>query len=421
MSAPLNAEGTAVAVETPQASTLKNRPEDTNFKQQRIPAWQPVMSPPCAIATLCIVGIVFIVIGAIVVVSSDNVQVVEIRYDQEQNCDYTQRVRPSPTESRTNYLNSSSNQQYWACDGVVMRFTVPKTMTQPVNIYYKLENMNQNHRTYAKSQNVLQLAGENVATGDASDCSPFLHLNEYNPLNGSSVVELNNGNGNPDSIVDAANAMYNPCGLIAWSMFNDSFVLRNELANSSSVICETSNYLADGTPTGPIGTCSKSGIAWSSDPGIKFTTPVSIPGAVVTSSGWDIDSSNATTNSDYSTGWGYYLQRGWYMGEPGHRIPDPNDEDLMVWMRLALLADFRKLFRIVHQDIPPGTYSFTIFQRFDVRSFSGKKSVILTTNNWLGGQNYWLGGLYLAVGCICAVVGIAFLVKHFTTPQMLSF
>jgi hypothetical protein len=414
MSTPLNAEGTAVAVE-PLALPLKNRPEDTNFKQQRIPAWQPVMSPPCAIATLCIVGVLFTIVGAIVVVSSDNVQIVEIRYDQEQNCDYNARVKPSPNEPRTNSLNSSTN-QYWACDGVVMRFTVPKTMSQPVNIYYKLENMNQNHRTYAKSQNVLQLAGENVAPGDANDCSPFLYLNEYNPLDGPSGVQLNNG-----QAANAANAIYSPCGLIAWSMFNDSFVLRNELSNSSEVLCESSNYLADGTPTGPIGNCTKNGIAWSSDPGIKFTTPVSVDFSVLTASGWDVSAGNATTNSDYSTGWGYYLQRGWYLGEPGHRLPDPNDEDLMVWMRLALLADFRKLFRVVHQDIAPGTYSLTIFQRFDVRSFNGKKSIILTTNNWLGGQNYWLGGLYLAVGCVCTVVGIAFLVKHFTTPQMLSF
>lgn len=400
---------------------LKNKPEDTAFKQQRIVAWQPVMSPKCAIITLCTVGILFIIVGAIVVVSSDGVQIVELRYDQEQNCDYSERLQPAWDDPRDAIFNSSTSteQQYWACPGIKLRFTVPKTMPKPVYLYYKLDNLNQNHRSYARSQSVLQLAGEDVRQGDAGDCSPFLRLNEYAPLGGSSVVELEQDSGDVD-IVDAANAMYSPCGLIAWSMFNDSFVLRNELTNTTEVICETSNYMADGTPTGPIG-CSKNGIAWSSDPGVRFTSSISVPGSVLTSLGWNIQPSNATTTPSFDSGWGYYLTRGWYIGEPGHRLPDPADEDLMVWMRLALLADFRKLLRVIHQDILPGTYAFTVFQRFDVRSFGGKKTIILSTNNWLGGQNYWLGGLYLAVGCVCTVVGIAFLVKHFTTPQMLSF
>jgi hypothetical protein len=420
----LNQEGSAASPPLAGAAAaetkLVNKPEDTAFKQQRIMSWQPVMSPPCAIGTLCTVGLLFIIVGALIVVTSDNVQIVELRYDQEQNCDFWDRQIPDKDSNRNDMLNSSSGYQYWACKGVTLRFTVPKTMPQPVNIYYKIENMNQNHRTYARSQNVLQLAGESVAPADASDCTPFLRLNEYATLGGSSVVELDLDNGDTQ-MIDAAGAMYNPCGLVAWSMFNDSFVLRNELSNATEVICETSNYMADGTPTAPIGLCSKNDIAWSTDPGVRFSAPVSAPGSVLTANGWNINAANRSTTPTYDSGWGYYLTRGWYIGEPGHRLPNPADQDLMVWMRLALLADFRKLFRVIHQDIVPGTYSFTIFQRFDVRTFGGKKSIILTTNNWLGGQNYWLGGLYLAVGCVCSVVGLAFLVKHMTTPQLLSF
>ncbi len=50
-------------------------------------------------------------------------------------------------------------------------------------------------------------------------------------------------------------------GLIAWSMFNDSFVIRT----ASSLICNGS-YPDEVT-------CSKKNIAWPSDINYKFKTP----------------------------------------------------------------------------------------------------------------------------------------------------
>lgn len=397
---------------------LKNRPEDTAFKQQRITAWQPVMSPRCAISSLGVAAVVFLVIGIVIIVTSDATQVLEQQYDQEQSCDYTDRLIPDPGTASSAFLNSSMGSQYWACPGITIRFTVTKTLKAPVYLYYKIENMNQNHRSYAKSQSVLQLAGENVAAGDAGDCSPLLRANERKSLSGSSMIQVN-GN-----MVDASQAIYNPCGLIPWSLFNDSVVLEKEdaLTGNVTLVCETSNYQASGAKMLPRGSCTGSGIAWSTDPGVRFMSPALVPGTVLTSTGWSVASAdNTPTATSYSDSWGYYAARGWYTGEAGHRLPSADDEDLMVWMRLALMADFRKLFRIIDVDLEPGSYRFTIFQRYDVRSFGGKKSLVLTTSNWIGGQNYWLGGLYIGVGAVCAVLSLAFLVKYLTTPQLLSF
>lgn len=39
------------------------RPEDTPFKQQRMPAWQPILTPKVVIVLFSIIGIMFIPIG----------------------------------------------------------------------------------------------------------------------------------------------------------------------------------------------------------------------------------------------------------------------------------------------------------------------------------------------------------------------
>jgi len=51
----------------------KNKPEDSDFKQQRLKAWQPILTPPWVIATFASVGIIFLIIGILVLDASGNV------------------------------------------------------------------------------------------------------------------------------------------------------------------------------------------------------------------------------------------------------------------------------------------------------------------------------------------------------------
>lgn len=106
-----------------------------------------------------------------------------------------------------------------------------------------------------------------------------------------------NGSSDPDDF-------YLPCGLIAWSQFNDSFVLRSNTDNT----------------TVPL---RKNGIAWSSDLTTRFNNPpANTPGVRV--------------------------------------IADFQDEDFVVWMRTAGMPNFRKLYRIIDQDLQG---NFTVFIR----------------------------------------------------------
>ena len=46
---------------------------DTNFKQQRLKAWQPLLTPVYVIGTFFVVGIVFIILGAVIYSASSKV------------------------------------------------------------------------------------------------------------------------------------------------------------------------------------------------------------------------------------------------------------------------------------------------------------------------------------------------------------
>ena len=72
-------------------------------------------------------------------------------------------------------------------------------------------------------------------------------------------------------------------------------------------------------------------------------------------------------------------------------------------MRTAGLPTFRKLYDKV-EDMPlqPGKHSITIWNNdasgqkskylYPVHSFSGSKSIVLSTSSWIGGKNGFLGG-----------------------------
>jgi len=276
-------------------------------------AWQPLLTPGPVIISFLVIGIVFVPLGVVLLITSNNIGEIEVRYDN-------------------------------VCGGH-MRCTVNLTNVQlrhPVYMYYKLSNFYQNHRRYVKSRNDAQLQGQVVLNyASLIDCDP--RISKDNSQNSS--------------------MFYVPCGLIAWSLFNDSFVLRSLDANQ----------------TVPL---RKNGIAWQSDVSQKFNNPP--------------------------------------YGSPGIRvIPNMRDEDFIVWMRIAGLPTFRKLYRIIDNDLN-GNYAVDIFNNFPVESFFGTKSIVLSEISWMGGKNPFLGYAYIVVGSLCFLLGILFLIKHVTSGRKLG-
>ena len=82
----------------------------------------------------------------------------------------------------------------------ILEFNVPNDVKPPILFYYRLTNFYQNHRRYVKSLDTAQLKGDAKDAGAirSGDCDPL------------------------DVAPD--NRPYYPCGLIANSMFNDTYM-----------------------------------------------------------------------------------------------------------------------------------------------------------------------------------------------------
>lgn len=55
-----------------------NRPDNTAFTQQRLPAWQPMLSAGIVIPGFLVIGLAFIGIGVALFVTSQSIQVLEV-------------------------------------------------------------------------------------------------------------------------------------------------------------------------------------------------------------------------------------------------------------------------------------------------------------------------------------------------------
>ena len=369
----------------------KNRPDNSQFRQQRLPAWQPVMSPPHVSACLTFLAVVFIPIGIAIIIANNSIFEYEVRYDDVRRC--------TPNNNDGLMTVNLAGRSYSQGCRTIVNFTVAADVPGPVYMYYKLTNFYQNHRRYAKSRDTQQIAGKDVGT-PSSDCEPLLTPGDYW------------GNTSAPLTVDGtamtyAGLKYAPCGLVAWSMFNDTFKLYSTTGGGTpTLLCDTSAFSKEtNQPTRVNMTCTKRGVTWESDYQ-KFAKPFLAPN--VWTGNRSAYGSSITTNDPF-------LQNGYYAFEAGHVVPTTTDEDFMVWMRTASLPTFRKLFRIFSRGIRAGSYSMEINEFFDSQQYDGTKSFVLSTVSWVGAKNNFLGLAYIIVGSVCMLCAIIFFIVHKVT------
>lgn len=146
---------------------------DTAFKQQRLKACQPILTPIPVIITFLVIGIIFVPVGVVMLISSNNVRCV---------------AAPSPPcgcASRTFGTDFSCTQVVEVetryddnCQiGEICTVTldIKEKMEEPVYLYYKLTNYYQNHRRYVKSRNDQQLRGNKVTSKSDIEVPRHLH------------------------------------------------------------------------------------------------------------------------------------------------------------------------------------------------------------------------------------------------------
>ena len=95
-----------------------------------------------------------------------------------------------------------------------LSFTLDAPIPAPVYVYYELDNFYQNHRRYMNSRSNKQIMGQTVDNSTAATCDPII-------LNKDVADPLFSVNGQQ---LDPYGIAY-PCGLIAKSVFTDSYNL----------------------------------------------------------------------------------------------------------------------------------------------------------------------------------------------------
>jgi len=431
------------------------KPHSSAFKQQKLKAWQPILTPGWVIGTFFVVGVPFVIIGVVILIASGDVQEVRIPYSEDAKCSKFEKE-----DEACEYKNCAQQQRTCTVD-----FTVEADMKGDVYVYYELENFYQNHRRYVKSRADTQLRGDNSALPDNNGdmepsiavCDPessqFTRMHAKFFKDGTMTSENFDCNAATDYSTDeyTKNCMqlyYYPCGLIALSKFNDKFRLTDSAKNpvkwkNDKIAWESDieskfkyprnscNWLKDNCNN--IVECGKKDGQASDDGTPEMTTQcvtsispdkkpvygvckeekspvmtVAFAPPVMTEA-VSVQTGQAFTKFK-GGGKGYYC---WH---------DVRDPDFVVWMRTAGLPTFKKLHRIIPEDVgmKKGEYKLEVLSRYNVAAFKGKKSVVLSTVSWVGGKNTFLGAAYVAVGAICLLLGSTFLAKHLISPRILG-
>ncbi|POS80279.1 CDC50 family protein [Diaporthe helianthi] len=354
------------------------RPANTAFRQQRLKAWQPILTPKTVLPLFFSIGIIFAPIGGLLLYASSQVQEISIDYTTCYKDASNTTFNAVPTDNVfTQFKNNSDIQAQWqredinvTFDGVTtptqkckIQFTIPEDMGEPVLFYYQLTNFYQNHRRYVNSFYDKQLAGTPVSSAQvaSSSCEPL-------------------------KTEDITHKPFYPCGLIANSIFNDTFYSPYSVGNNETPYNMT-----------------EKGIAWESDKDLFKNI----------SSETDLDSIAVPLN------WRVRYPKGYTESNPPPALGE--DEHFMVWMRTAGLPTFSKLYmRNDTQKMEKGTYQVDIIHWFPADVYKGTKSIVLSTRTVMGGRNPFLGIAYLVVGGICILLGAIFTVTHLLKPRKLG-
>ncbi|CAD6913724.1 unnamed protein product [Tilletia controversa] len=378
-----------------QPSTAR-RPPLSAWRSQKLPAWQPLMTPSSTISVLFLVGIIIAPIGAVIFFFSTKRDYLAFDYTQcASTATNTLADMPKPKYTyQIDQMPSNITAPQWAYipndrapSGSACRilFSLPNSIPTPVLLAYRITNFHQNHRNYVRGVDTDQMKGKPQGTGSLETlCRPIWK----DDVSGKPVY---------------------PCGLIANSIFNDTFS-DPIIAMDNGALTQTSFAMAE------------SNLVPESERK-KYAISTYNPVDVVPPPFW-----RGSNKGPYGYAAGYAdvpqsgLPTGSGSSNESRALFDPTkDEHFMVWMNTAALPNFEKLYK--RSDSVPmgsGRYAIDIFDNWPVQGFKGTKSLVLTTAAWNGSRNVLLGLLTLGTGGLCLILALIFTARHVIKPRKLG-
>ncbi|OXB44630.1 hypothetical protein B1J91_D02442g [Nakaseomyces glabratus] len=343
--------------------TKNRRPKEDNFTQQRLASINPVFTPKSVLPIYLLVAVVFVIVGGCLLAQSSRVDEITMFYQdcvtaapkdnfQDMPDDHFNYIfhnhKDFNTKPQWRFVDdpSDDSNERGTCQ---IRFTTPADLKKTVYVNYVLEKFAANHRRYVLSFSEDQIRGKR----------PSLH--DVRSNTGINCKVLGH---------DSEGKLIYPCGLIANSMFNDSYPFELQNVQDSN-----KNY--------PL---TNKRINWHSDKKrykkTKYNHTEVVPPP--------------------------YWAKAFPNGYNETNMPNINEwEEFQNWMRPAAFDKQTKLIRKNTNDtLPAGEWQIDIGLHWPVTEYNGKKGVFITHGSSIGGRNPFLGEVYLIGGCICAAMAI---------------
>jgi len=317
------------------------------WKQLDVWAWKPILDETYVIVILFAITALFLPVALYIRHENQLVHEFSTRYDNVGDCGII--------EQGDNYPGTCS-----------VTIDIEEDMEAPVFFYYEVREFYQTHRLYVQSREEDQLTGKDITNTE-------LCKEQNTGRDGKTLV---------------------PCGLVAYSFFNDMFRAVLEPATGNQIdLCP--NCTDDQEQWHDPNSWSADDIAWESDRSKFEYKPLT---------------SDMTNWSDLSE-------------TQNKSLPRVDNEDFIVWMRPAISKNFKKLHRrLLYKDPQTGEerglrkgdkLHVHVKTWFRVHAFNGEKHVVVSDASRLGGRNSALWIMYLITGVTSFLAGFFFLATFY--------